>query len=78
MEKYLSFLTVAEGDPAIALDDCLSVNLIPELTSLMKGKVASGERELLVAMEQIFGDDKIPLCTKMLKNRGASNTNQEL
>jgi hypothetical protein len=78
MEKYLSFLTVAEEDPAIALDDCLSVNLIPELTSLMKGKVASGERELLVAMEQIFGDDKIPLCTKMLKNRGASNTNQEL
>ena len=78
LEKYLSFLALAEEDMAAALDGGMSVNLLPEMTALVKGKVASGERELLVAMEQIFGDDKIPLCTKMLKNRGASNTNQEL
>ena len=74
MEKYLAILTVAEADIFAALDRAMCANLLPEITSLLKDKVKSGDKDLLEAIEQFFGEDKLPLCTKMAKGQPTSKT----
>ena len=78
MEKYLAILTVAETDIFTALDRALCVNLLPEIMSLLKDKVKSGDKSLLEAIEQIFGEDKLPLCTKAVRNQGVSSASSTM
>ncbi len=74
MEKYLSILTLAETDIFAALDRAMCANLLPEITALLKDKVKSGDKDLLEAIEQFFGEDKLPLCAKMAKGQPTSKT----
>jgi hypothetical protein len=69
MEKFLSVFTVEDDDVVVALDNAMARNLLAEITALLKNKIPTGEKDLIEAMEQIFGDDKIPVSHQMLKNR---------
>ena len=68
MEKFLSVFTVEDDDVVVALDNAMARNLLAEITALLKNKIPTGEKDLIEAMEQIFGDDKIPVSHQMLKN----------
>lgn len=72
LEKYLAVLSVAETEPYAALDRALYVNLLPVITSLLQGKIPTGEKDLAEALEQIFGEEKLPLCTKAVRSVTAS------
>ena len=72
LEKYLAVLSVAETEPYAALDRALYVNLLPVITSLLQGKIPTGEKDLAEALEQIFGEEKLPLCTKAVRAVTAS------
>ena len=69
MEKYLSLLIAAESDMAAALDRALCVNLLPVVMALVKGKIASGDPDLLETLDRIFGEDNVPLCVKAVKHK---------
>ena len=77
MEKYLAMLTSLETDVYAALDRALCVNLMPVISSLLKGKIQSGEPDLLETLEKIFGEDKVPLCCKAAKRKEAVPTDEE-
>ena len=77
MEKYLAMLTSLETDVYAALDRALCVNLMPVISSLLKGKIQSGEPDLLETLEKIFGEDKVPLCCKAAKRKEAVATDEE-
>ena len=78
LEKYLAVLSVAETEPYAALDHALCVNLLPVITSLLQGKIPTGERNLAEAVDQIFGEDKLPLCSKAARVGIASAETTEL
>ena len=75
--KYLAMLTSLETDVYAALDRALCVNLMPVISSLLKGKIQSGEPDLLETLEKIFGEDKVPLCCKAAKRKEAVATDEE-
>ena len=78
MEKYLALLTTAEEDVFAALDRALCVNLLPTVIALLKGKIPAGEPDLLETVDKIFGEDKVPLCAKAVKNKDTSAPASEL
>jgi hypothetical protein len=67
MEKYLSVLSLFEKEDYVALDIALSVNLLPEIMAALNGKIKAGEKTLTEELEQLFGEDKIPMCRKIMK-----------
>lgn len=67
MEKYLSVLSLFEKEDYVALDIALSVNLLPEIMAALNGKIKTGEKTLTEELEQLFGEDKIPMCRKIMK-----------
>ncbi|MBQ8343956.1 MAG: glycoside hydrolase family 3 C-terminal domain-containing protein [Clostridia bacterium] len=72
MEKYLSVLSVIEKEDYVALDIAMSYNLLPEIMAVLKGKIKTGEKDLTEELEQLFGEDKISMCRKMLKSATSS------
>ena len=72
MEKYLSVLTVFEEDISVALDTALAVNILPVVISLLAGKIKQGDKDLTETMEQLFGEEKIALCRKVIKGNGSA------
>jgi hypothetical protein len=40
---------------------------MPEIMAALNGKIKSGEKTLTEELEQLFGEDKIPMCRKIMK-----------
>lgn len=72
MEKYLSVLSVFEKQDYVALDIALSLNLLPEIMTVLNGKIITGEKTLTEELEQLFGEDKISMCRKILKGNSVA------
>ena len=72
MEKYLSVLSVFEKQDYVALDIALSLNLLPEIMTVLNGKIITGEKTLTEELEQLFGEDKISMCHKILKGNSVA------
>jgi hypothetical protein len=62
-----------EADPAAALDEALSVHLMPALISALSGKLPREERSLSETLEAVL-DGNATLCRKTVKESGADLT----
>lgn len=68
MEKYLSVYSACGLELNEAWDRTMAANLLPMMMSALKNKVNNDERSLLEIVEQIFGEDNVEMCRKVLKN----------
>jgi hypothetical protein len=73
LETYLAALMTVEADPAAALDEALSVHLMPALISALSGKLPREERSLSETLEAVL-DGNATLCRKTVKESGADLT----
>jgi hypothetical protein len=68
MENYLSVYSACGLELNEAWDRTMAANLLPMMMSALKNKVNNDERSLLEIVEQIFGEDNVEMCRKVLKN----------
>ena len=73
IERTLAVLLDCGCTGLEALDKALAADLMPVLVSFLNGKVSSDEKSLLELLEQLFGEDKLPSCRRMLT--GVTSTN---
>ena len=66
LEKYIAVYTACGFEKNDALDRALAFNLLPVLTSVLKGKLSSEDRTLLEVVEAAFGEEAVAVCRKVL------------
>ena len=74
LETYLAALMTVEPDPAAALDEALSVRLLPALIAALSGKLPREERSLTETLEAVLGEGNATHCRRTLKESGADLT----
>ena len=74
LETYLAALMTVEPDPAAALDEALSVRLLPALIAALSGKLPREERSLTETLEAVLGEGNAIHCRRTLKESGADLT----
>ena len=56
-----------------ALDSTMAANLIPVLVSFLNGKVGPDEKSLIELLDQLFGEEKLPACRRVLTGIATAN-----
>ncbi len=68
MEGYLAVYTNCGGDIHEAMDGAVAAKLLPAIVGHLKDVEKQDDRELLHAIEDMFGDSNVEACRYMLKN----------
>ncbi len=71
METYLAVLAAVEAEVNVAIDEALSVKLLPAVIHTLAGKLARDDQGLGETLDVIFGDDRTTVCRKTIKESGA-------
>ncbi len=71
METYLAVLADSGVELPAALDEALSVKLLPAIIRALSGKLSRDEQGLGEALDAIFGDDSTARARKTVKESGA-------
>lgn len=71
MEKYLCVYCACGQELLEAWDRAVAANLLPMMMAVLKDKVDREERTLLETVEQLFGEDNVEVCRRVLRNIGA-------
>ena len=71
MEKYLCVYCACGQELPEAWDRAVAANLLPMMMAVLKDKVSRDERTLLETVEQLFGEDNVEVCRRILRNIGA-------
>ncbi len=71
VERYLAFSMACGKELEKSIDECLAAKLLPAVIVSLSGRIAQGEASLTETLENVFGEEHIAACKKVIKSCGA-------
>ncbi|MBQ8403990.1 MAG: glycoside hydrolase family 3 C-terminal domain-containing protein, partial [Clostridia bacterium] len=71
IEKYIAISLSCGKEQEKTIDECLAAKLLPAIIVALNGKIAQGDASLSETLENIFGEENVAACKKVIKASGA-------
>ncbi|MBQ8719254.1 MAG: glycoside hydrolase family 3 C-terminal domain-containing protein [Clostridia bacterium] len=71
LESFVFAYIACENESEDAMDAALATKLLPDVISVLTGKIASGDKGLLEILECLFGDEHVAMSQKLIRTYAA-------